>query len=313
MSTAPQKEILRRTIQSLEASCRAHPENPKLAQQLAQAYYKAGQFHPRAIQLYEAVSEVFPTDVRVQRAVSIGYMVNMGAALLEEIKTLSDVDPARLDRSIDQMRQLNRDYPDSPDILRALGDLLLVRGEYRGAVQSYRSALALGLDDLVPVCMHFERLDALADLPPGVVGFYAELCQRAGRMQEAGNLYRRLVAEGEADPGMLEAYQGFLTRRLEQVRDDSGARAENLRQLAEVALARGNSQEALAWTHQLAPEAVAASPRLVKRLSRLLIDMEDYRQAFDFLSKIQMDAEAKALLNEITVHMEKRGELDTAV
>lgn len=312
MATVPQKEILRRTIQSLESSCRAHPDNAKLAQQLAQAYYKAGHFHPRAIKLYDAVSEIFPADVWIQRAVAIGYMINQGRALVQDTESLEELDAERLDKSIEQMRALSRTYGDSPDILRSLGELLLIRGDYRAALQSFRSAIALGLEDLAPLCAHYERMADLVELPPSVSSFFAELYQRVGRHQDAANLYRRLVADGEADAAAIDAYYAFLLRRNEAVRADPRALEENIRQLSETALLKGSASEALTWSAQLSPEAVGRSATLSKRLARLLIDREDYRQAFDYLRQIPLDSEAKALINEMTVRMEKRGELDTA-
>src|SRR5690606_3469396 len=71
--------------------------------------------------------------------------------------------------------------------------------------------------------------------------------------------------------------------------------------------------EALAWARRIRPEFMARTPALVKRLGRILIDKEDFRQAFDYLSKIELDGESKSLLNEIAVLLEQRGELATAV
>src|SRR4029079_602299 len=47
--------------------------------------------------------------------------------------------------------------------------------------------------------------------------------------------------------------------------------------------------------------------------AEVLIKREDYRLAFDYLSKIPVDEEKKALINRIAVALEKSGELDTAV
>src|SRR5690606_7282732 len=83
--------------------------------------------------------------------------------------------------------------------------------------------------------------------------------------------------------------------------------------LARIGLARGDVREALRWARQISPELLAKDPRLARDLARRLIAMEDFRQAFEYLSKIRMDDEAKSLLNEMAVLLEKRGELDTAV
>ncbi|MEQ8820694.1 MAG: protein kinase [Sumerlaeia bacterium] len=313
MAAIPQKEILRRTIESLEASVRSRPDNEKLVLQLAYAYLQGGHFHPRALTLYEKASEYFPSDPRLQRAVAVGLMINQGRELMSDCPNISDLDPSLLGRCIDQLDRLSQEFPESPDILRALGDLQLIRGEYRAALQHYRSALALGICDLKPLVQQFEAVARLFDLPPNVCVFFADIYQRLGHTDDAWLLYRRLVEQGEPEPGMLESYYDFLTRQVERKAHDSDRFPILIREICTVAILRGAYQEALTWARQVGPDVVASEPALVKRLARLLIDMEDYRQAFDYLSKIAMDQEAKALLNEITVLLEKRGELDTAV
>ncbi len=313
MATLPKKEMFRRTIESLEASCESHPGNRKLLHQLAIAYFKAGHFHPRALQVYEEASNAFPTDAKLQRAVAIGFMTSQGRVLVSDVPSIEDIDPEGLSETIEQLGALAQEYPDSPDIYAAIADIQLIRGEYREAIQRYRSALALGLDHLDGICSHFEAIQEIYALPPNVVAFFAEIYQRLGRMDEANKLYRELVDEGEVDQQTLDAYYSFLTRRIENYQHDPTALNDLIRQICEVSLVMGNNQEALSWARQLQPEALAKSPSLVKKLGRLLIDMEDFRQAFDYLSKIEIDSEAKALLNEIAVLLEQRGELDTAV
>ncbi|MCB2156648.1 protein kinase [bacterium] len=313
MSSAPQREIALKTIDSLEKSCRSHPENDKLVRQLALAYFQAGHFHERALELYEQASELFPTDVKLQRALSIGYMIGQGRALTRDVPSLEQIDSEGLGRSINQLRSLSQEYPDSPDIHRALGDLQLIRGEYRDALQHYRSALALGIENLEPLINHFEAVQNLFELPPNVAVFFADVYQRLSHYDKADLLYRRLLEEGEVDGATLGAYYSFLTRRIEQLQDDRENTTSTIRQICNVSLLQGHHQEALMWARQIDAESLSTDPALVKRLARILIDLEDYRQAFDYLSHIELDKEAKALLNEITILLEKRGELDTAV
>lgn len=313
MAIVPRKELLRRTIEALEASVKTHPGNKKLVHQLAQAYLKAGQFHLRALSLYEQASEIAPDDMKMQRAVAIGYMIGQGRELIRDIPSLEDINPDALFRSLEKLRELAQEYPDSPDVHIALGDIELIRGEYREALAHYRAGLALGCEDLDPMCAHFEALQAIYPLPPNVVVFFADIYQRAGRPDSAHLLYRQLLDEGELDEATLQSYYDFLLARQELVAHDRTALADVLRECCQVALLIGNTTEAIQWANKVGTRTLSSHPTLVKKLARVMMDLEDYRQAFDFLTKIGMDGETKALLNEIAVLLEQRGEIDTAV
>jgi len=300
-------------IASLEASCRAHPGNEKLLYQLATAYLNSGRFDDRAVQTYRQAGEVHPGDAKIQRAVAISFMIGQGRALLRDVPSLEEVDPEALQRTRDQLAKLAEQYPESPEVHAAIADIELVRGEYRDALKGYRSALSLGLEDVDGICAHFEAMQGLFPLPPNVVAFFAELYQRIGQMDKAATLYHGLVEEGEDDPAILDAYYRFLYRRFDGMQNDTKALSATIREICTVALMMEKTDEALSWARQLRPEQLAAQPELVKRLGRLLIDREDFRQAFDYLSKTELDGETKSLLNEIAVLLEQRGELDTAV
>lgn len=313
MAVVPKKELYRRTIDSLEASCRTHPDNEKLLRQLALAYFKAGSFHRRALEVYERASQLFPMEMKIQRAMAIAYTVSQGEALLRDAPSLEEIDADGLTRSVERLVELGREFPDSPDIHRALGDLQLIRGEYTEALRHYRSALALGTEDITPICQHFEMLNALYALPPNVVAFFAELYQRIGRSEKAHRLYQRLVEEGDLDESTQRAYLAFLLRRIEHFGEEDQAHHQIAREICQLSLSLGEIDDSLKWATRIPPATMAESPNLVKRLGRHLIDIGDFRLAFDFLSQIEMDHEVKSQVNEIAVVLEQRGEIDTAV
>jgi tetratricopeptide (TPR) repeat protein len=313
MAALSQKDVLLRAIQALENSLAQRPDNPKILLQLAQAYAQAGIFSPQALEVHEKAAREFPSDVKIQKALSIGYLITQTRSLVEDLQSLESLDRASLGRSIERLRTLARQFPDAPELHRALGDLLLLQGNYRESLQHYRSAMALGLSDLEPLCDHFDLVRRLTVLPPSVVGFFAELCQRCRRIEQAHALYLELLEHKQSDPVTLDAHHAFLERRIKECDTEHIQCDLMVLEIVEVALAQGHDPEALSWLRRVDVDTVAQRPRLVKRLARVLIDLEDFRQAFDYLSRIPMDAECKELLNEITVKLEKRGELDTAV
>lgn len=313
MAALSQKDVLLRAIQALENSLAQRPDNPKILLQLAQAYAQAGIFSPQALDVLDKAAREFPSDVKIQKALSIGYLITQSQSLVEDMQSLESLDRASLGRSIERLHALAKQFPDAPELHRALGELLLLQGNYRESLQHYRSAMALGLNDLEPLCDHFDLVRRLTTLPPNVVGFFAELCQRCRRIEQAHALYLELLEQKYSDPITLDAHHAFLERRIKECDAEHIQCDLMVLEIVEVALAQGHDQEALSWLRRVDVDTVAQRPRLVKRLARLLIDLEDYRQAFDYLSRIPMDADCKEFLNEITVQLEKRGELDTAV
>ncbi len=309
-----QKEILRRTIDALEASLSRFPDNEKIMHQLALALAQTGRFDGHALKIFERVSRSFPTDMKIQQATSIGYLINQSGDIVRDIQNLSQIDQGSLSRNIDRLLRLTTEYPDSPHIHRALGDLQLLRGEERDAIHHYRCAMALGITELDGLCAHFQNVRRLRELSGYAAVFFAEIYQRLGSHAKANQIFLDYMAAKNPEKIVLEKYSEFLERRIEDTQDRSDENyLKCIRQLAQIALLKGNMSEALTWARQLTPDQVAKSPRLAKDLARRLMAMEDFRLAFDYLSRVPLDEESKAVLNEMTVHLEKRGELDTAV
>ena len=312
--TPTHKDILRRTIEALEASLRRYPDNEKILHQLALAYSQAGYFDPRAVEVYQAAASRFPNDVKVQRALSIGFLVSQSGQLVQDITSLDQIDLGNLSRSVERLLQISREFPDSPYVHRALGDMQLIRGEDKNAIQHYRVAMALGITDLESVCFFAEQVRGLRRLSAPVVIFIAELHQRIGRPDLAAQVFHDFVEHSPSDPKVLDKYALFLQRQIsEGGARDAEVRHGWFRQLARIGLMKGNLQEAMTWARQISVESMARDPRLAKDLARRLIAADDFRQAFDYLSHIPLDEESKSILNEMTVMLEKRGELDTAV
>ena len=290
------------------------PGNEKILHQLALAYSQSGAFDAQALEVYQEAAELFPADVKIQEALSNAMLIRQGMELVRELSSLEGLNLEGLERSLERLEKLSVRFPDSPDIHQALGDLRLVAGLEKEAIHHYRCAMALGLTDLGQLCDHFSRVCQLRSLGENSAIFFAELYERQGVTGKAEGIYEQYFREHAESPGFLESYAEFLQRRLhETANDKAGDQERYLMRLARVSLGRGNTGEALTWARQLEPDQLAADPKLAKELARRLIGMEDYRQAFEYLTPLRMDQEVKALLNEMTDQLEKRGELDTAV
>jgi serine/threonine protein kinase len=307
------KEILRRTIKALEASLSRHQDNDKILHQLAQAYAQAGKFDEKAVEVFNRAAELYPADMKIQKSLSVAYLISQSGEIVRDLRRIDDLDRTGLERNIGSLRELAKTHADSPEIHRALGDLQLLAGDERDALQHYRVALALGLEELEPLCHQFEHIKLLRSVSTAVTVFFCEIYQRIGRDDRAMDVYRILIADNDGDPLVLEAYKTFLERRVDTIGGDAKALGEAARQLCRVKLLLGNEQEALAWARQISIDVLAEDTTLLRDLARLLIDMQDYRQAFDYLSKGPLDYETRTMLNEISVLLEKQGEMDAAL
>lgn len=312
MATLSQNELYQRTIDSLEASLLAHPNNDKFLQQLALAFFKAGRFHSRAREVYQQASLKFPTDVKLQRAASMGYILNQSQSLARECKSINDIEFDGILRILDQLRKFEQHYPYSPELHAAFGDAYLLRNEYKEALISYKLAIKNGFDDFVPLADFLKQLERLFNLPPEVRAFHADICRRAGLRNDANSIYVSLLVEGDVEEYVLQDFYKFLTDELDNPTPDGLKTDFIITQLSHLCLKLGKTSEALRWAQQISAEDLKKHSDLVKTIGRALIDIEDFRQAFDYLTKIPMDQDCKALLNEIAVLLEQRGELDTA-
>lgn len=311
---ANQKEILTRTVEALEKSYQRYPDNEKILLQLAVALSQLGRYDPRSSSIYRLAAEKFPADVKVQRANSVCYLIYNTPEFLNEIQSLRELDQAGINRGIEKLEKLNQDYPDSAYIHQGLANLLMIAERYREAIHHYRCAMALGLANLQDTCAFFERIRQLSDPPNSAVIFFAELYQRLGNIDSADELFRELLQNKKPDRFVLDKYSEFLRRRIDELgQREPALLAQYIRQFINVLLLRGNASEAVTWAQQLTPGQIAKDASLARTLAKRLIAMEDFRQAFEYLSKIPLDFPTKTLLNEMAMMLEKRGELDTAV
>lgn len=305
------KDILKRTVEALEASLRRYPDSPKIVAQLAQAYSTLGRFDPAALEVYNLAASS-STDVKILKAASTGMLVGQSTEIPRSATALAELDLAALARSIERLQQLTAEFPDSPHLHRALGDYLLLQGDERESVHHYRCALALGYTDIQSLCDQFENVRRLRELSGFSGVFFAELYQRLNRLPKAQQIFQHYMTGINPERVVLDKYAEFLQRRVEEA-EDRETYQQCVRLLARISLLKGNFGEGLTWARQLSPAQVARDERLAKDLARRLMGMEDYRLAFEYLSKIHLDDETKSLLNDMTVLLEKRGELDTAV
>ncbi|MDX1973143.1 MAG: protein kinase [Candidatus Sumerlaeia bacterium] len=312
MTSMSQQELYQRTIDSLEASLRAHPENDKFLQQLALAFFKAGRFHKRAQEVYQLASLRLPNDLKIQRAASMGFILTQSQALARDCKSMQDLDFEAIQRILDQLQKFEQHYPHSPELHAAYGDTYLLKNDYKEALLSWKLAIKVGFEDYLPLAEFLRNAARLFDLPPEVRAFQADICSKAQLRIEANNLFISLMAESDVEEYILQSFYRFLTDELDNPTPEGLKTDQIITELSQLCLRIGKISEALRWAQQISEKDLKNHTDLVKSIGRALIDIEDFRQAFDYLTKIPMDQECKGLLNEIAVLLEQRGEIDTA-
>lgn len=304
-------ENIKKIIESIEAALKGSPENDKLLLSLAEAYFQLGVFDSQRIDLYEIVSERFPSATNIHQALSIGYLIQQVHQLISELADINNIDMLTLDKNIAKLQTLSEKYPLSQEITKTLGDVLLLRGNVRESIWAYEEALKRGFSKIEEILSVFELAYYHFVFIPEDLIFFAELFQKSGNNDKAIDLFRSSINNGFLDSYIAGKLINLIYDKINSAPQGTDFNEYYL-ELAQIYLTLEETSEALLVAQNI---ELRTSNDFVfaKKLARKLINMEDYRQAFDYLSRIPLDDEAKSLINEIAIHLEKRGELDTAV
>ncbi|HQH11220.1 MAG TPA: hypothetical protein PLS31_02210, partial [Candidatus Sumerlaeota bacterium] len=304
-------EILNKTIKSLESSIEKVPDNVQMMINLAELYLKSDQMGLKTLRLLERLSELEPENLRIHRALSICYLIQQPAELANNVNDLSSLDVQALSETRNRLDALMSQHERSADLHKALGDVNLFLRHSEEAVSSYKTALELGYDDLMLMLKSFTLAHRSYKLPPSALCFFASLYDKTGFPDRAADIYRGILKDGVSDKTATEwlthYYEGLVAAEA-----DMDVPPDHKIELLNLYVNNSKIPEAIELAHSINISEMTDFT-IIKKIARELIDSEDFRQAFDFLSRIPLDAENKALINEITLRLERHGELDTAV
>ncbi|MFH0793326.1 MAG: protein kinase [bacterium] len=307
----PNRVILEKTAQALEKALYSSPENVELMASLAEVYYRLGRFNERTVRLFEQVLEGKPRNLTVQNALSVGCLVVQLSQMVRDLADPTQLNLEMIGENIANVRGLLEEQKNSADLMRVLGDLLLLKGQVAEALDSYNKANNLGLSEISPILTAFEKARALHSFPADVLVHFARLYRQNRQMEAAFALYEQVLEEGTDSQEVQEEALDIVQQLYPQQFLPKLPTELQLR-LTKILFRCGRSSEALLLFKLIRVEELEDFG-CVKMIARHLIEEEDYRQAFDYLSRIPLDTENKELLNAITHRLEKRGELDTAV
>lgn len=309
--SSPTTEALTPDLVALEERFAGNPLDINLLKELADKYYARGMFTSRTQPTFEKALMAAPREPRYSKALNLSVFLKMLRRFTVEASDPELIDQDGLKETITLLQDYLKEIPQSPDLFFALGDLYLMRGSILLAIGAYENAVKAGFQDLRPIARSFETASRLHKFPPSDRAYFARLYDNLGLGEQALNLYRGCIAEGSQDPATISAFAALLEQAVE---NEKNLNVQNrlLMEMTELHLMVGDTKSALAVFERV-QFPVNQNYSLVKRVAAILIEMQDYRRAFDYLSRIPVDEENKALLNRITVELEKIGELDTAV
>lgn len=277
---------------------------------LASLYFSKGMFGPRTQAVYEKARMASPTDQRFAQALSI-------SSFLRHLRrfTVEAADPEQLDQegvrgTSALIKEYLKELPNSPDLFCALADLYLIRGKILLAIGAYENAIKVGYSDLRAILRAYEFAIRMHTFQPSERSYFAGLYRQIGMKQEALDLFRQVTSEGFHDPTVVSTLIEMLQEEAdgqENVNQLNGL----LMEITALYLDADRVAEAL-QTFRRVRFPVHQSFSLVKRVASLLIQRQDYRLAFEYLSRIPVDDENKALINRIAMELERIGEDDTA-
>ncbi|MGC8841809.1 MAG: hypothetical protein ACP5QZ_10240, partial [Candidatus Sumerlaeaceae bacterium] len=298
-------------LTALEVQFASDPQNGDILLSLAAQYYARGIFSFRSLPVYEKARHLQPHDTRFLEGLNLCCFLRQLRTLTVESGDPEQIDLDGIQEAIEALREHLRHHPNSPDLFAALGDLYLLRGNTLLAIGAYENALKSGFRELGTILRTFEFAARLHSFQPSERAYFARLYRQMGLTDEAIELFRLAIAEGFQDAETI--------RELLELLEQSARFANNQNilnnlymEITDLYLQLGETDHALA-SFQRVVFPVNQNFALVRKIATILIDRQDYRLAFDYLSKIPVDEANKELLNRISIELERIGDLDTAV
>jgi tetratricopeptide (TPR) repeat protein len=304
-------DILNKTIRSLETSLEKYPDNVQMLTSLTELHLKSDMLGLKTLRLLERLSDLTPENLRIHRVLSICYLIQQPTDLANNISELTGIDVQALTETRNRLDTLKSQHDRSADLYKALGDVNLFLKYPEEAVASYSTAIQLGYEDYPIILKSFSIAHRSYLLPPVALSLYAFFYDKAGMPEKAAELYRCLIKDGVADKQSVVWLIKYL-ETLVAVESDMDVSPDHKIELIDLYMNNDKTNEAIELARTLNIEELGDCS-IIKKIARHFMDVEDYRQAFDFLSHIPLDTENKALINEIALRLERHGELDTAV
>lgn len=305
-----ERKSLEATIRNLEVAALGRPDDIPTLRRLADAYASAGVFNEQSLDVYERVSSADSSRRDLREASAIARQLRNVAHIIRDSAMMRRAQPTGVDENIHLLRGWVQDKPESADLRKTLGDLYMMRGQFAEAAELYRAACSRGFQPVVSI---LETVQVLSGMTP-VVGapalYFGELAHDNGRDEMAERLLRVALETPDCSTQAALLLVDILERRRGRLRSEE----ERERLAWELARLRHRLDDIAGATAMLAELDIAAvgNEEFVRQLARALAESGDYRQAFDFLSRLPLDAESKIVMNDISVMLEGRGEIDTA-
>jgi tetratricopeptide (TPR) repeat protein len=281
------------------------------ALQQAEKYFAGGVFSGKAAKVFEEAVAARPDLRHLQDALDICRLIQNVTDMIRRRLGETVSGPPTREQCVSIEDWFDK-FPASADVAKCLGDVRLLDGDWEGAREAYQSAQAKEYRDNQAIVNSGRVALSNPGCPAGVLRYFGEAALSLGQFSQAvefliGALHRS-GDDREATTGLLQ----LISERLLPLLDPSPQKQAVLTEMVRASLELGLMDQALAAFAHIELTGFARGD-LVKRIARHLIDHEDYRQAFDYLSRIPFDPDTKSLVNEIAVNMEREGEIDTAV
>ena len=281
--------------------------------ELAGQYLAGGVFSLKAQRIFERAAELCPDKPVFQQAVNACRLIQ---AVNERTHRRGTSTSTSTGAPVSDLRRRVEEafgqFSGSADLAKCLGDVRLLDGEWNGACQAYRQAQSWGYPDDQAIVNSGRIALTRPDCPIAVLDYLGGVALALGQLPQAAEFYAETLGRFEGDRAAKMAFLDMLFERLLPRLEVTAEKQALLIQIVRACIELELMERALAAFRHIDLSAVPQGD-LVKRIARYLIDREDYRQAFDYLSRIPFDGETKSLVNEIAFKLEHRGEIDTAV
>ena len=282
------------------------------AVQLAERFLAEGTFSGKAFKAFEEAAAARADSPDFQNALDTCRLIqSVTEAVRRFASSATPPDPSAREQWM-KVESLVAAFPASSDLAKCLADVRLLEGDWSGAREAYQLAQARGYRDNQAIVNSGKAALGRRDCSAFLLGYFGEVALSLGQFAQAVEFCTDALRRAKGDRETSVVLLDFVSERLLLLLDPSPEKQSLLTEIVRTSMDLDLMDRALTVFAQMELDGFSHGD-LVKRIARYLIDREDFRQAFDYLSRISFDSETKSLANEIAVNLEQRGEIDTAL
>jgi tetratricopeptide (TPR) repeat protein len=305
------KNVLHRTMQSLEAALRYNPDSIELKASLAEVYVRIGRFDKKTIELCEAVLGQQPNNLLLQQAQSIGMLIEQSREIENNLESgLHPPADEVLVESIQILEEYISQSGDCVDSWIALTRFQILAGnltEARKGMDRLNELGTGGLGELLDASLKYAAQKPT--ISEDEASYLSDIFRELGSESQVVRLFEQIYDNGNyaAGPVLLQSY---LKRY--NISQAGGIPEEVRSRLLTLLMDHGSTELTGRWLRKATILGWGVSD-YTRDYAENLMELGSLDEAFAVLQRMLMDQTIKEMLNGIAQKYEDHDEVEKAV